>query len=910
MTATRERGISTASVTSACFVGRARLQRKCACGGTPAASGECAECQEKREAKMSDAASGHDFGRVSLQPKLAINQPNDEHEREADRIAEAVTSPRASPMRQPTDVGISLTSKGRVSLVESYSKPPAADGKPMEQKAGGMLRIPLDGSAKKNSGGLTDAESYRGETARVADDHAKFREGLKTPKERGDDKALVDSYLQSKLSDPRNPLSLAPPGKQEDLLLLRKENNEPSAPSAAPPIVHEVLAQSGQPLDAVTRSFMERRIGHDFSRVRVHTDTRASASATAVSALAYTVGDNIVFSAARFSPGTSEGQRLLAHELAHVVQQSSGHSPARLQRAPADSSSTVFVQIGETDLRQVARRLSVDPDELLLANPEIIDPSRLKPGQVIYRPVNQSIATEPISKPDAKPAPAPKPAPLPADEEAFEKSYGETLLHAYQQGKGELAKAHEIYRRTGKVPATTRFAPIEIKRGQLMSRSARYDAMAAALGNGLPSAKRATILIDDVTYDNRDPDYLTREELHDEFWQREKKEYDACDDDNFWPKNKKKCRRAVDEKYGGESFIAWRDAKERAAYYQYQRYQEKVEAVAGSGPISLAGRVVGQAIGGEKGAEYGAAIGGFFDTALPVYAGSRAAKTEEYQGTAGLEVGRDTPAAEVAPPPETTHETPDATSAASTAGQSSGGPPQAVTDVEVVKTNATSPSSIKPQKPSAHQADWHARGGSGTAPPAYRDGEGNVRVSTDHPLLRPASRAGIPPVSSGGHPGESAPVRAPTGTGAAPGTSRSDAGHADTGEAPPPANAAVDPQAKTPPAQPPAKPPPEKNVSPQADTGEAVAESQRSQAPRGHIDPPQSISEEAVERIRNQPRSADPKQKGKGGNVHYSVDHEHQQLAWQRLGGRDTAPPAFIYDKQVYLDPSRWPPKH
>ena len=88
-----------------------------------------------------------------------------------------------------------------------------------------------------------------------------------------------------------------------------------------PPIVHDVLRSSGQPLDAHTRSFFESRFDHDFSRVRVHTDTRAAESAQAVNALAYTVGRDIVFGAGQYTPGTNAGQRLLAHELTHAAQQ-------------------------------------------------------------------------------------------------------------------------------------------------------------------------------------------------------------------------------------------------------------------------------------------------------------------------------------------------------------------------------------------------------------------------------------------------------------------------------------------------------------------------------------------------------------------------------------------------------------
>jgi hypothetical protein len=90
------------------------------------------------------------------------------------------------------------------------------------------------------------------------------------------------------------------------------------------PVLDVVGSGGGQPLDAGVRGGMEASFGHDFSDVRVHTDTRASDSAKAVQAHAYTVGSDIVFQADRYSPGTADGQRMLAHELTHVVQQRSG----------------------------------------------------------------------------------------------------------------------------------------------------------------------------------------------------------------------------------------------------------------------------------------------------------------------------------------------------------------------------------------------------------------------------------------------------------------------------------------------------------------------------------------------------------------------------------------------------------
>lgn len=90
----------------------------------------------------------------------------------------------------------------------------------------------------------------------------------------------------------------------------------------APQVVHEVLRSPGHALDTGVRALMEPRFGHDFSRVRVHTDAKASESAAAVSAVAYTVGRDIVFAGGRYAPHTSEGRSLLAHELTHVAQNS------------------------------------------------------------------------------------------------------------------------------------------------------------------------------------------------------------------------------------------------------------------------------------------------------------------------------------------------------------------------------------------------------------------------------------------------------------------------------------------------------------------------------------------------------------------------------------------------------------
>jgi peptidoglycan/xylan/chitin deacetylase (PgdA/CDA1 family) len=88
---------------------------------------------------------------------------------------------------------------------------------------------------------------------------------------------------------------------------------------------------------------MGQRFGHDFSRVRVHTDAAAERSAQEVNALAYAVDHNIVFGSGQFTPGTNQGRRLIAHELAHVVQNSQQLQPSLehvVRRAPPDAKES------------------------------------------------------------------------------------------------------------------------------------------------------------------------------------------------------------------------------------------------------------------------------------------------------------------------------------------------------------------------------------------------------------------------------------------------------------------------------------------------------------------------------------------------------------------------------------------
>ncbi|SYX84025.1 DUF4157 domain-containing protein [Paenibacillus alvei] len=145
------------------------------------------------------------------------------------------------------------------------------------------------------------------------------------------------------MSDQTRVYAKTPPAKSTQLEankgLLQRSATRTEKPSAIPPIVHEVLKSPGQPLEASTRAFMEPRFGHDFSRVRVHTDARAAESAREVNASAYTMGNDLVFDTGMYAPHTARGKSLLAHELTHVVQTNRHPGPFGESIAPENHSS-------------------------------------------------------------------------------------------------------------------------------------------------------------------------------------------------------------------------------------------------------------------------------------------------------------------------------------------------------------------------------------------------------------------------------------------------------------------------------------------------------------------------------------------------------------------------------------------
>jgi len=115
--------------------------------------------------------------------------------------------------------------------------------------------------------------------------------------------------------------------EEEEPLQTKRDMN--TTPEVATNLTSQIQAiqYGGQPLSKSERAYFEPRFGSDFSRVRVHTDMQAAESTRAVNAKAYTLGQDVVFGTGQDTSGTSEGRRLMAHELTHVVQQNKNGLP-------------------------------------------------------------------------------------------------------------------------------------------------------------------------------------------------------------------------------------------------------------------------------------------------------------------------------------------------------------------------------------------------------------------------------------------------------------------------------------------------------------------------------------------------------------------------------------------------------
>lgn len=247
------------------------------------------------------ARQGHNLSRMTksyqqslVQTKLAIGQPGDVYEQEADRTAEQVVN-------QPQPV---QTEKEETNEVQKKNL----------QREGGMPSEDEEMQAKPLVGNITpliQKESMPSEDEEMQAKPLQRQAGMPS-----EDEEMQAKPLQPQAGMPEESEKRAQPKESGNT----SQNNNMEG-------LESKLSQSkggGTPLSEETRNFMEPRFGTDFSDVKVHNDSNAAEMNTSIQAQAFTQGQDIYFNSGKYDPDSNGGKQLLAHELTHVMQQRGG----------------------------------------------------------------------------------------------------------------------------------------------------------------------------------------------------------------------------------------------------------------------------------------------------------------------------------------------------------------------------------------------------------------------------------------------------------------------------------------------------------------------------------------------------------------------------------------------------------
>jgi hypothetical protein len=218
---------------------------------------------------------------TGAQAKLTIGRPNDKYEQEADHVADQVmTMPDPTLQRQ----------------IEPEEEEEALQAKPLADQITPLVQRQEDLPEEEEEEPI----------------QAKFKDG---------------EMIQHMYTECDEETAQRQPMEEEEEELQTKSRTD-KTPAFTPSLESRInsVKGGGQPLDIATRTFFEPRFGRDFGRVRLHTDSRSAETAKSVNSKAFTIGKNVVFGLGQYSPNTSQGKRLMAHELIHVVQQNVGQS--------------------------------------------------------------------------------------------------------------------------------------------------------------------------------------------------------------------------------------------------------------------------------------------------------------------------------------------------------------------------------------------------------------------------------------------------------------------------------------------------------------------------------------------------------------------------------------------------------
>jgi hypothetical protein len=347
------------------------LQRKCTCGQHMVAGEMCGDCQKGQLKLQRRAISEVDPAEVlPILHKVISQYPNQNLNPVTCTYIESRFRKDFSEVRSPTDVqeaesiqpdrvlvqksllgghgfeNLEIASRERFGIQAKLEigQPNDKYEQEADRVADQVMRMPEPPTTRKTSNVVEASQLSRMSLAERA-----------VLQHQSTEVEEVEENLEETTLQKKPVASSITPLVQRQVELPEKETFD------VPHVVYEVLRSPGQPLKRPIRRFMESRFGQDFSQVRVHTTSKAATSARVLHANSFTVGRNIVFGAGQYSPETSSGRRLLAHELTHVIQQTGKIQP----------------QIRDSQLRQpsmlILQRDEPERDESESSSPDLYD---------------------------------------------------------------------------------------------------------------------------------------------------------------------------------------------------------------------------------------------------------------------------------------------------------------------------------------------------------------------------------------------------------------------------------------------------------------------------------------------------------------------------------------------------------
>jgi hypothetical protein len=346
----------------------------------------------------------------TIQAKLSVGKPDSIYEKEADSVADKVMSmPDKSPVQRGSKCpkcperkeiqSKSLAEQITPLIRRQADEEEKAQTKPLIQRQAEDEEKSAQTKLLQRQEGEEEKEAQT-KLQRQAEEEEKPAQTKLLQRQEGEEEKEAQTKIQRQADEEeksaQTKLLQRQEGEEEKeaqpkLQRQAEEEEKQAQPKAAQEGTPEVtsniesnineLKGGGQPLSESTRTFFEPRFGADFGQVRIHNNTKAANTAQSINAKAFTTGKDIVFNSGQYSPGTSSGKRLLAHELTHVVQQT-------IRRNSGSRRIYGGIRIQNRASRKIIQRAW--PIALLYAAPLIVTS-----GGVIARIIIRTIATRP-----------------------------------------------------------------------------------------------------------------------------------------------------------------------------------------------------------------------------------------------------------------------------------------------------------------------------------------------------------------------------------------------------------------------------------------------------------------------------------------------------------------------------------